>query len=106
MTITILTLHTRLKLNEKNLVAFSSQDRQTDRSYFFSFFYCNDITETIKTKTGKGSVSVKPTQNSIFQNVGFNLPLFLAMRFSIIFTQLMVRINAATFGFDFSYLCL
>jgi len=27
---------------------------------------------------------------------GFNLPFVLAMRFSIIFTQLMVRINAAT----------
>jgi len=27
------------------------------------------------------------------------------MRFSIIFTQLMVQINAATVGFDFSYLC-
>jgi len=37
--------------------------------YVFYFFYCNNLIETNKTKTSKGSVSTKPTQNSIFQNV-------------------------------------
>jgi len=35
--------------------------------FIFIFFYCFNITETNKTKTSKGSVSTKPTQNSIFQ---------------------------------------
>jgi len=33
------------------------------------YFYCNNIIETNKTKTNKGSVSTKSTQNTIFQNV-------------------------------------
>jgi len=32
-------------------------------------FFLNNIIETNKTKKSKGSVSTKPTQNTIFQNV-------------------------------------